>query len=359
MVYTPHFDSNMAPPFAECCSTNLMAAHFQLEEQIARRISVFRSFEVAPGVSLNDKREMVVKGRVIITKPRWALLMVFLPLSRIGPKKQLEVSVAPSEPLTMASLCAAMRRGLMQGNAEMRSSEDARSPCTVWVKAELQAYPGDKWTFNVKIPACVTFKRKWGPAGGHVRTYKKKQDAWRVTVTASRRITGCKLWQKVMSEVYRIIDGDPPNNTPDCWGRDMWHLESLFRGNQYDCPIPVYCLGMYNGCTIDVVDEKNQKWTIFIRCPDGSTITTFTHPNDSCRLLHEQIVSLISQRMPLPASEVYTSYNSKLLEYCDARVWRTGMHNGSTVNANVRLRGGVCVPYSGNLKRKKNQVIPR
>ena len=61
--------------------------------------------------------------------------------------------------------------------------------------------------------------------------------------------------------------------------------------------------------------------------------------------------------MPIPASEMYTSYGSKLLEYSNAKLWQLGMHNGSTVVVNVRLRGGICVPYSGNFKRKKNQVI--
>ena len=105
------------------------------------------------------------------------------------------------------------------------------------------------------------------------------------------------------------------------------------------------------------MNQKNHKWVIFIKCPDGSVTQTCVYINDTAKSLHKMIVTLVSEKLPTPASEMHTSYSSKLLEYSNAKVWQLGMHNGSTVTVNVRLRGGICVPYSGNLKRKKNQVI--
>ena len=61
-------------------------------------------------------------------------------------------------------------------------------------------------------------------------------------------------------------------------------------------------------------------------------------------------------QLQVSPSDVYTTFGSKLLEHTKAKLWETGMHNGSTVMANIRLRGGVCVPHTGNLKRRQNQV---
>ena len=99
---------------------------------------------------------------------------------------------------------------------------------------------------------------------------------------------------------------------------------------------------------MDAIDKKDQEWVIFIKCPDGSVIATPASKEESCIDLHRRVAAMLATQLPVSPSDVYTTFGSKLLEHRKAKLWETGMHNGSTVMANIRLRGGVCVPHTGN-----------
>ena len=119
-LHLPHLDSGMEPePFALCSSANLMEGQSHLVRMIRRRICGFRALEVTPSVSLDDKGKVVVKGEPLITDPMWCVHLKFIPLD--VPMKSFQVSLVPPETLTMASLSAAVRRGLSRGTAKMRS----------------------------------------------------------------------------------------------------------------------------------------------------------------------------------------------------------------------------------------------
>lgn len=358
ILYTPHLDDEMATPMAMCRSSNLMEAQSQLVGMVRSRINAFRVVEVIQSASLDNKGKVVVKEEPLMTNPMWCVCLKVLPLD--APHlRPFQMDVVPPETLTLASLCAAVRRGLSRGTARMRSSTTLRSPCKVLIRTSLQAVAKRMWEITVKVPAHFAFttltstdirsgdvieKRTW---------YKKMKPAWTLVVKTARNTKGVDLWEVVQENAYETIEG----GLEDDWDEKCWHIDSLFHGNHYDVRLPLYSLDMHDGCTIHVVNQKNHKWTIFFKCPDGSIAHTYIFVNDTAASLHRKIVRLVSEKMPIPASEMYTSYSSKLLEYSNAKVWELGMHNGSTVIVNVRLRGGVCVPYSGNLKRKKNQVM--
>ena len=344
IVHVPHLDSNMATPFAICSSANMMEAQTRLVKMVRNSICAFKALEVIPIASLNNKGQMVVKWESLVTEPKWCVYLKFIPLD--VPLKPFQVAIVSSQTLALASLCAAVTRGLSRGTAKMRSSTTLRSPCKVWVMTDLHTHPKVNWKIHVLIPP--HFVKIRGEPG-----YTKKQQGWHLTFGASRETKGTTLWSLIEEAAYETIEG----RLTEDWEENCWHIDSLFRGNHYDATLPLYSLGMSDGCTINVVNQKNHRWTVFFKCPDGSTAHTHVYFNDSASSLHERIVTLTSEKMPIPASEMYTSYGSKLLEYSNAKLWQLGMHNGSTVVVNVRLRGGICVPYSGNFKRKKNQVI--
>ena len=237
----------------------------------------------------------------------------------------------------------------------MRSKTTLRSPCKVWIKTDLQAVLKPMWDIDVIIPRHVTYEGlvPYGKEKELQPFYRCRTPPCVLQLEVSRELKGVNLWGIIEEAAYKEIEGE----LKDDWDEDCWYIGSLFRGNHYDIDVPLHCLGMHDGCTIHVVNQKNHKWVIFIKCPDGSVTQTCVYINDTAKSLHKMIVTLVSEKLPTPASEMYTSYSSKLLEYSNAKVWQLGMHNGSTVTVNVRLRGGICVPYSGNLKRKKNQVI--
>ena len=133
-LHLPHLDSGMITPFALCSSANLMEGQSQLVGMIRRRICGFRALEVTPSASLDNKCKVVVKGEPLITDPMWCVHLKFIPLD--VPMKSFQVSLVPPETLTMASLSAAVRRGLSRGTAKMRSKTTLRSPCKVWIKQD-------------------------------------------------------------------------------------------------------------------------------------------------------------------------------------------------------------------------------
>ena len=72
---------------------------------------------------------------------------------------------------------------------------------------------------------------------------------------------------------------------------------------KHDCPLPLCCLGLSNGCTVDAIDKKDQEWVIFIKCPDGSVIATPASKEESCIDLHRRVVAaMLATQLPVSPS---------------------------------------------------------
>ena len=183
----------------------------------------------------------------------------------------------------------------------------------MWIKTDLQAVLKPMWDIDVIIPRHVTCEGlvPFGKEKELQPFYRCRTPPCVLKLEVSRELKGVNLWGIIEEAAYKEIEGELKD---DDWDEDCWCIGSLFRGNHCDIDVPLHCLGMHDGCTIHVVNQKNHKWVIFIKCPDGSVTQTCVYINDTAKSLHKMIVTLVSEKLPIPASEMYTSCSSKLLE---------------------------------------------
>ena len=273
-------------------------------------------------MELSNTGNTVAKPSVFVTAPSWCLVLEVSPLG--VPSKGFSyffMDKKVKEKMSFALLHQTLKRGLARASLRMKLMPAAHSPCLVRLSASLVAGPKEVWSIKVRSPFGSPFE-----------------------VKVKRTCSGRNLWLQVVLATEKLA------------GRGTVDIDSLYDGNRCDCPLPLCCLGLSNGCTVDAIDKKDQEWVIFIKCPDGSVIATPASKEESCIDLHRRVAAMLATQLPVSPSDVYTTFGSKLLEHTKAKLWETGMHNGSTVMANIRLRGGVCVPHTGNLKRRQNQV---
>ena len=99
-------------------------------------------------------------------------------------------------------------------------------------------------------------------------------------VKVKRTCSGRNLWLQVVLATEKLA------------GRGTVDIDSLYDGGT-DATVPpaclpLCCLGLSNGCTVDAIDKKDQEWVIFIKCPDGSVIATPASKEESCIDLHRR-----------------------------------------------------------------------
>ncbi len=319
----------LAPSFictaTVCNSSTLFSQHRPMFKVFRSHIASFKVAEMGCLVELDRYGSITVLPKVTLTNAEWCLVLEFRPqCSNIKAFSFFLSNRRTQVALTSSSLHRALKRGLMMADLKMKTVVPVSlSRCPTVVRADLIAGPRQTWTIGVMMPH------------GSVTSVK-----------VSRMCKGRSLWLKLI-EIAR---------TGNHCTEDTLNIDSLFKGNRYDCPLPICCLGLHDDCVVDVVAENDPEWTVFVKGPDGSVTAIPVSKDEDCSKFHQRVAHMMTNQLPVSPSDIYTSHGSKLLEHTNAKVWETGMHNGSTVMANIRIRGGICVPFSGNLKRKKNQV---
>ena len=218
--------------------------------------------EIGSTVELSNTGNTVAKPSVFVTAPSWCLVLEVSPLG--VPSKGFSyffMDKKVKEKMSFALLHQTLKRGLARASLRMKLMPAAHSPCLVRLSASLVAGPKEVWSIKVRSP----FGSPFG-------------------VKVKRTCSGRNLWLQVVLATEKLA------------GRSTVDIVSLHDGNRYDCPLPLCCLGLSNGCTVDAIDKKDQEWVIFIKCPDGSVIATPASKEESCIDLHRRVAAMLATR---------------------------------------------------------------
>jgi small ligand-binding sensory domain FIST len=90
--------------------------------------------------------------------------------------------------------------------------------------------------------------------------------------------------------------------------------------------------------------------------PRGAVFHIEVISSCSCHKIHQFVIDQLSSQIDLDASDMYTICNTKLLENNLASLQDIGIKQDGVISVNLRLRGGICVPFSQNQKRTYGNV---
>ena len=97
----------------------------------------------------------------------------------------------------------------------MRSNTTLRSPCMVWIKADLQAFPDYMWKITVKIPAHFVYIKAEEGGGTHEMMNKSRT----LKLSISRETKGTDFWKIIQEKAYKRIEGALVED----WDEKCWH----------------------------------------------------------------------------------------------------------------------------------------
>lgn len=95
---------------------------------------------------------------------------------------------------------------------------------------------------------------------------------------------------------------------------------------------------------------------LHVHGPHGMMFPIKVDPAQSCNSIHQLVTNCLSCQLEHDASDMYTVCSTKLLENNHASFNDIGVKQMAIISVNLRLCGGICVPFSRNQKRSYGNV---